>query len=148
MFAALLLMLACAGPAPVLDGLPPGIDAPTGGAARPTQHGLYRLAWAPAPSPLPTSALFELEVTLTDAEGRPVEDAKVWADAKMPQHGHGMTTKPEPDPGQCTPDGACRHPGGRYVVRGMKFHMPGDWVLEFEVHGPAGRDFLTTTVRL
>lgn len=92
--------------------------------------------------------LFEVEAVLTDAKtGAPIEDATVRIDARMPQHGHGMATRPEDDPGTCDAAG-CRHPGGRYVTRGMKFHMPGDWALTFDVDGPAGPDRLEAVHRL
>jgi hypothetical protein len=109
-----------------------------------TTRGLYRLRWTPNPAPLPLNALFEVEVQLTDASGAPVDGATVRVDARMPEHGHGMATKPEPDPGACAvgPEGApvCTHPGGRYLTRGMKLHMPGKWVFTFDVTGPAGSD--------
>jgi hypothetical protein len=56
----------------------------------------------------------------------------------MPEHGHGMATRPE-----TTPD-----PAGGFVTRGMKFHMPGNWVYSFVVEGPAGRDRAEVAVRL
>ncbi|MFZ5478414.1 MAG: FixH family protein [Myxococcota bacterium] len=113
------LLLACAAPAP----------------ANTTAQGLYAIRYATSPDPVPLSTLFEVETFVTDARtGEPVEDAVVRVDARMPQHGHGMATKPE--------DVAGPHPDGRYVTRGMKLHMPGEWTLRFEVDGPAGRDTL------
>jgi hypothetical protein len=60
-----------------------------------------------------------------------------------------MQTKPEDDPGTCTtgmPE-VCRHPGGHYVTRGMKFHMNGDWLVRFDVTGPAGPDHAEVTIK-
>ncbi len=34
----------------------------------------------------------------------------------------------------------CPHPGGVYVTRGMKFHMPGSWTLTFDIDGPGGTE--------
>lgn len=117
-----------------------------------TALGHYRLTWTTEPSPVPLAQLFEIEATLTDARtGAPIEDAEVRIDARMPQHGHGMATKPQDDPGACTGEGqarTCRHPGGRYRTRGMKFHMPGEWTLSFDVSGPAGADRLEAVQRL
>jgi len=141
---ALLWALGCGGkPAAAPKSAPPAPSAaPSDGIA--TRKGLYRLKWTPRPAPLPLNTLFEVEVEVADAQGAPVEDAVVRVDARMPEHGHGMATKPEPEAGICAPgpDGTqlCRHPGGRYLTRGMKFHMPGSWVLSFDVSGPAGSD--------
>jgi len=62
---------------------------------------------------------FSVTTRLLDLRsGLPVEAADVDVDARMPDHGHGMATRPEH-----------RELGsGRYETRGMKFHMPGVWV--------------------
>jgi hypothetical protein len=102
----------------------------------------YGVTWTTVPTPVPLSELFTLEAVVTDAKtGAPVEDATVRINATMPQHGHGMATRPEDDPGVCG-EGGCRHPGGVYRTRGMKFHMQGDWLLRIEVDGPKGADRL------
>ncbi|MDP2304506.1 MAG: FixH family protein [Pseudomonadota bacterium] len=149
----LLALLACAGPeAPATPPAPSASThaevAPLATAPLPTSKGLYRISWLTEPAPPPLSALFEIEATLTDAAGAPVTDAKVRIDARMPQHGHGMATKPEDDPGVCDASGACSHPDGRYRTRGMKFHMPGEWTLRFDVEGPGGTDHLEVPLRL
>ncbi len=143
----LLALLACQGAPPaatsVVQVAPlPGVDP------APTALKLYTVTWKTDPRPLPLSTLFEIEATLTDAKGAPVEDAKVRIDARMPQHGHGMATRPEDDEGVCDAAGACTHPGGVYRTRGMKFHMPGEWSLRFDVDGPAGTDHLLVPVQL
>jgi hypothetical protein len=42
----------------------------------------------------------------------------------MPEHGHGMPTQPE-----VTQELS----GGEYLVEGMKFSMPGWWVMKFHI---------------
>ena len=114
----------------------------TTGAEEPTElvsaKGLYHLRWRAA-GPVVMGELFSVETTLLDAQGQPVEQGSVQVDARMPQHGHGMTTRPVADPGNCTA-GICRHPNGIYRMDGMKFHMQGEWTLTFAVDGPAGPD--------
>lgn len=106
-----------------------------------TSHGAYILSYTVEPSPIRPSELFSITTRVFDAKsGQAVEDATVTVDARMPQHGHGMSTKPEADRGECDAGGTCRHPGGTYVTRGMKFHMPGEWTLTFAVDGPHGMD--------
>ena len=57
-------------------------------------------------------------------EGRPVTDATVKIDGDMPQHGHGLPTRPR----------VTRNLGnGDYLVEGVKFQMGGWWVMEFTV---------------
>lgn len=137
-----------AAPAPGTTAAPaPDASAP---APKTTKGGLYTVAWTTVPAPIPMGGLFELHTTLRDAKtGALVEDATVRVDARMPQHGHGMATKPEDDPGACSGEPpVCRHPDGVYVTRGMKFHMPGEWTLSFVVDGPAGPDRLDAVEKL
>jgi hypothetical protein len=64
------------------------------------------------------------ELTIKDAAGQPVNDAMVTVVGDMPEHGHGLPTQPE-----ITKVGA----GGLYRVDGMKFTMPGWWVVTVSV---------------
>jgi YtkA-like len=144
---------------PVLSGCtatvepPPDAGAGDAGAADKawseltTTHKKYRLRWRTS-QPVVTGDLFSVETVLTDAAGAPVIGGHVRVDARMPQHGHGMATKPEADPGVCAAPDTCTHPEGRYRMDGMKFHMPGDWTVTFDVDGPSGSDRAEVVYRL
>jgi hypothetical protein len=57
----------------------------------------------------------------------------------MPQHGHGLPTKPA----------VTRRLGeGDHLVEGMKFNMGGWWVVKFQVAGPQGSDVVTFNLKL
>lgn len=107
-----------------------------------TRAGRYRLRWTAEPAQVPFNTLFSVRTVLTDAAGAPITDGSVVVDAGMPQHGHGMPTRPIAEPGTCTGPDACSHPGGVYLSTGLKFHMQGEWVIHFDVTGPAGSDTL------
>ena len=64
------------------------------------------------------------EVTVKDSAGQPVNDAVVSLVGDMPEHGHGLPTQPE-----VTKIGA----EGLYRVDGIKFSMPGWWVITISV---------------
>jgi putative membrane protein len=71
--------------------------------------------------------LFETVTTVRRrSTGEAVRGAQVTVDATMPQHGHGMTTVPV----------HIETGDGRYVTRGLKLHMPGEWTLEARAEGP------------
>jgi hypothetical protein len=73
-------------------------------------------AW---PRPPAMGELFAITARLA-CDGRPVEGARVAVRASMPEHGHGMVTRPvDRELG-----------GGAYVSEGLKLHMPGRWELE------------------
>ena len=48
----------------------------------------------------------------------------------MPEHGHGLPTAPK----------AQSLGGGRWVIEGMKFSMPGWWVIDLTIAGGGGTD--------
>ncbi len=64
------------------------------------------------------------ELTIRDADGQPVNDAKVTVVGDMPEHGHGLPTQPEV---------FNMGVGGFYRIDGMKFQMPGWWVVTISV---------------
>jgi len=53
-----------------------------------------------------------------------VTDAEIAIDGGMPAHGHGLPTEPE----------VVKNLGnGSYLVEGVKFSMPGEWVMTFTI---------------
>jgi hypothetical protein len=63
-----------------------------------------------------------------------VAQARIQVDGGMPQHGHGLPTKP-----QVTRE----LPDGGYLIEGMKFSMTGWWEIKLAIDGPAGADRVT-----
>ncbi len=106
---------------------------------KPTERGLYVGTIEPGISPLKVRQLHSWTVALRTPDGEPVEGAEVKVDGGMPQHGHGLPTKPK----------VTQNLGeGRYLVEGMKFNMGGWWTLTFQVKGASGADKVTFNVVL
>ncbi|EYD74270.1 auxin-binding protein [Rubellimicrobium mesophilum DSM 19309] len=99
-----------------------------------TEAGLYMAAVAPVEEPVTVGPMHAWTVTLTDRDGAPLDGARITVDGGMPQHGHGLPTSPA-----VTQDLG----GGRYLIEGMKFNMPGWWELDLSIEGPAGTDSVT-----
>lgn len=80
--------------------------------------------------------LFRVTTTVRDARsGAAFEHASFTLDATMPQHAHGMATRPEHR----------ELGGGRYRTEGMKLHMPGVWELSAHARTPATEDSIALT---
>lgn len=77
------------------------------------------------PDAIPQGELFDLEVEVREGcrAGAPANDVILEVEAIMPGHGHGMNTHPRVAP--LAP--------GRFLVAGLRFHMPGRWELHFDV---------------
>ena len=101
--------------------------------------GVYRATIEPQGGAIPQGRLHTWTLHLETAAGAPVDSATVTVDGGMPQHGHGLPTKPV----------VTRHTGnGDHLVEGMKFNMGGWWVVKFGVRSTAGTDSLVFNLKL
>ena len=106
---------------------------------RVSEAGIYRGTIRPQAEPIPQGRLHSWTFHLETASGSPVDSASITVDGGMPQHGHGLPTKPV----------VTRHLGnGDHVVDGMKFNMGGWWVVKFRVSSSAGADSLVFNIKL
>lgn len=102
---------------------PPPADLDTS-RTRTTAQGIYQATIEPGLEPIPLNRLHSWTLTVRTPDGQPVEVAEITVDGGMPQHGHGLPTQPA----------VTRYLGeGRYLVEGMKFQMPGWWVVDFTI---------------
>jgi hypothetical protein len=104
-----------------------------------SESGLYRGTILPQGDSIPKGRLQRWTLHLETAEGAPVDSATLAVDGGMPQHGHGLPTKPR----------VTRALGnGDHLVEGMKFNMGGWWVVKFRVNATPGSDSLVFNVKL
>jgi hypothetical protein len=89
--------------------------------------------------PLRPRRLQTVRVAITDAAGHPADDATIQVDGGMPQHGHGLPTRPR----------VMRALGeGRYEIEGVRFNMGGWWEFKLAIATPAGSDVVTFNLDL
>lgn len=106
---------------------------------RSSQSGIYRGTIIVRGDSILTGKLQSWTLHLETANGAPVDAATVSVDGGMPQHGHGLPTKPQ----------VTRALGnGNHLVEGMKFNMGGWWVVKFHVSSTAGNDSLVFNLSL
>ena len=84
----------------------------------------YQVAIHPLSEPIAINALHAWEISVATPEGAPVRQAHIDVDGGMPQHGHGLPTRP-----RVTQDFG----DGRYLIEGMKFSMTGWWEIRLKV---------------
>ena len=89
-----------------------------------TEQGLFEVSYTSDLDTVPVNQMQSWTLHVETAAGQPVENATITVDGDMPQHGHGLPTRPQ----------VTRYLGnGDYKVEGLKFHMPGWWVMDFVV---------------
>ena len=89
-----------------------------------TKRGYFTLSYTATAEGVPLNELHNWTLKILNKDGIPVNDAVVVLYGDMPEHRHGMVTKPRVR--------KARLPGV-YTVQGMKFHMPGWWIMVFDV---------------
>lgn len=96
---------------------------------RVSAQGAWHISYKSDPTPIPVHRLHAWTLHVASPDGTPVTGAAIKVDGDMPQHGHGLPTRPR----------MTRELGnGDYLVEGVKFQMGGWWVMDFEVTA-AGR---------
>lgn len=74
--------------------------------------------------PIPLNKIISWTLTVKTKDKKPVTGANIKVVGDMPEHGHGFPTVPE----------VTEELGdGKYLVEGIKFSMPGWWVVNFHV---------------
>jgi hypothetical protein len=89
--------------------------------------------------PLRPRRMQTVRVAITDANGAPVDNATIRIDGGMPEHGHGLPTRPRVTR-------ALGH--GLYEIEGVRFNMGGWWELKLAINAPAGSDVVTFNLAL
>ena len=97
----------------------------------PSAEGRYVVQMEPPATPPAINQIHAWQIKLSSADGAPVRNAHIAVDGGMPQHGHGLPTRP-----QVTRELAA----GTYLLEGMKFSMTGWWEIKLAVQAPEGTD--------
>jgi len=115
---------ACAAP-------PPDLDLSL---TRPTAEGKFVATLQPPATPAAINQIHAWQIKLTSPAGRPISHAQIAVDGGMPQHGHGLPTRP-----QVTQELT----DGTYLLEGLKFSMTGWWEIKLAIRSAEGSDMVT-----
>lgn len=96
--------------------------------------GAYQVALIPPTKTPAINQIHSWTVQVSDTTGNPVHDAVFTVGGGMPQHGHGLPTKPRV---------SNEFESGSYRIDGMKFSMPGWWEIKLDIRGTHGADTVT-----
>lgn len=89
-----------------------------------SESGLYRVSYIASTSVIPINQMHRWTLHIETPEGQLVENATITVDGDMPEHGHGLPTRPQ----------MTEYLGnGDYLIEGVKFQMGGWWVMDFSI---------------
>jgi len=104
-----------------------------------SRHGVFRLAYSSELEPIVINRMHSWTLRISDADDAPVTGATITVSGGMPAHNHGLpsaarvTREIEP---------------GTYLLEGLRFHMRGQWQLEFTIDDGARRDVVIIPLEL
>lgn len=97
----------------------------------PSVRGRFVVQMEPPTTAPALHQIHSWHIKLTSPDGAPVRDARIAVDGGMPQHGHGLPTRP-----QVTREVTA----GTYLMEGMKFSMTGWWEIRLAIEAAEGAD--------
>lgn len=121
---AILLTTACAAP-------PADLDLALTHA---TVEKKFVVTLQPPATPAEINQIHSWRIQVTSPTGVPIIHARIAVDGGMPQHGHGLPTRP-----QATREVV----DGTYLLEGMKFSMTGWWEIKLTIQSADGSDQVT-----
>jgi hypothetical protein len=110
---------------------PPNLDLSL---TRPTLVNRFTVTMQPPATPPAINQFHSWQIKLASPTGQPISHARIAVDGGMPQHGHGLPTKP-----QVTKE----LEDGTYLLEGMKFSMTGWWEIKLAIEAAEGADKVT-----
>lgn len=103
-------------------------------ATRLSEQQKFKISYTSSDMPIPLNQIHNWTLHVETAAGQTVEQAEITVNGGMPQHGHGLPTQP-----MVTQNLG----GGDYLVEGIKFQMPGWWIVSFSVNSGGQSDIVT-----
>lgn len=102
-------------------------------------RGLFVVAYQSELQPIEINRMHAWVLHIADANGVPVEGAQIEIAGGMPQHDHGLATRPRL---------TAELGGGDYRIDGLRFHMTGEWQITLAIRASGVSDAVVITLLL
>lgn len=104
-----------------------------------SRGGELQISYASNLEPLTINRIHSWVLYVETIEGIPVADAELTVEGGMPEHDHGLPTRPR----------VTRYLGdGQYLLEGMRFHMPGAWEIQIAIDALGKQDVVVIALTL
>ncbi len=121
--------------------LPPASAQVSGSTIGPwtSRSGDLQISYSSNLEPLTINQIHNWILYIATNEGTPVADAGLTIQGGMPEHDHGLPTRPR----------VTRYLGdGKYLLEGMRFHMPGAWEIQVTIDALGKQDAVVISLTL
>lgn len=98
---------------------------------RASSQQVFMVTLIPPAKPIAVNDMHSWQLRLTTADGNPVSRATFKVDGGMPQHNHGLPTRP-------LITQSLGH--GTFLMEGVKFNMSGAWELKIDIEADKLKD--------
>ncbi len=114
-----------------MAGIPADLDLSR---TRPSSRKLFTVSVTTNLDPIAINKMHGWEILVKNQDGAPVDGAEISIIGGMPMHQHGLPTAPR----------VTKNIGqGKYLLKGMKFNMPGWWELIVQIDAGKYQDHAT-----
>ena len=104
-----------------------------------SKDGGFKATYSSDPEAIPVNKMLSWKLKVETADGQVVKDAEITVTGDMPEHGHGLPTEPK----------VTKNFGdGTYLVEGIKFSMPGWWIMNFTIKAGGKTETVTFNLQL
>ncbi|MGK0297638.1 MAG: hypothetical protein ACI9XC_001251 [Gammaproteobacteria bacterium] len=107
--------------------------------SRMTEQGIFQISIQSEVIPIPINQIQSWTLHLQSAAGENVDNAEITVVGGMPLHNHGMPTVPQVTQALGN---------GNYLVEGIQFHMPGQWLVTLTISAEAKTDSIIYNLML
>jgi hypothetical protein len=104
-----------------------------------SESGQFELSAHSELNPIIINKMHRWSLQLVDAQGEPVSGAEISVQGGMPAHDHGLPTAPRIAAGA---------EPGVYLLDGLRFHMRGQWELDFTIRAGTMHDVVIVRIEL
>jgi len=104
-----------------------------------SRSGQFRMTYESEVDPIIINRIHSWVLHVETADGHPVSGAEITIQGGMPEHDHGLPTRPRIT--RSLDDGA-------YLIEGMRFHMNGHWELDFTISTGSDEDTVVIPLEL
>ena len=104
-----------------------------------SKDGGFKATYSSDAEAIPVNKMLSWKLKVETADGQAVKDAEITVNGDMPEHGHGLPTEPK----------VTKNFGdGTYLVEGIKFSMPGWWIMNFTIKAGGKTETVTFNLQL